>query len=400
MRQAIHLPLALVFVLLSGFPVRAVEDVYLTGVPDYEWWAGCFGTATGNLMGYWDRHGLASFYTGPTEGGVAPLRSVGINHGIVSLWASQAGLDGRPVDQPGHYDDYYVGYESTAPDPYLAAGRSEHTPDCIGDFIGLSQQKFPDLDGECSGNIDAYSFVYWDKSGDRRVNFTPMLPGGEATVDIQSGLRAWTRWRRGDCEVFTQLASFHPQVPAGRGFTFADMRAEITAGYPVLVFLQSYTQFFRQVGPLDRANPHIHGMLVYGCFVGDDGVEYVRCRTSWASGDNWLGRWDAVNWVPDGDLPVRGVIGYHPLPRIVSVVREGSRLKLAWEGPMSELFDAVEQNSRKTHGYIVEAASRLAPDQFQPVTGIITTLETTIDEPGSGSFFLRLRLVQPDPAGQ
>ena len=51
----------------------ASAHAYLTGVPDYEWHIGCFGTATGNLMGYWDRHGLPDFYTGPTGGMVATV---------------------------------------------------------------------------------------------------------------------------------------------------------------------------------------------------------------------------------------------------------------------------------------------------------------------------------------
>src|SRR3954465_7690350 len=107
-------------------PVSAGVDVLLTEVPDYTWDAGCFGTASGNLMGYWDRHGLPQFYTGPTAGGVAPLNSNGPNLGIRSMWASKAGLDGRPADQFGHIDDYWLfyrddvafSYESTVPDPY------------------------------------------------------------------------------------------------------------------------------------------------------------------------------------------------------------------------------------------------------------------------------------------
>jgi hypothetical protein len=38
--------------------LRAQTYVYLTEAPNYDWYAGCFGTASGNLMGYWDRHGL------------------------------------------------------------------------------------------------------------------------------------------------------------------------------------------------------------------------------------------------------------------------------------------------------------------------------------------------------
>src|SRR6185503_15811571 len=44
----------------------ADSNVYLLDVPDYQWYAGCFGTACGKLAGYWDRHGMSDFYTGPT----------------------------------------------------------------------------------------------------------------------------------------------------------------------------------------------------------------------------------------------------------------------------------------------------------------------------------------------
>src|SRR5262245_40533096 len=173
--------------LLCAFPAWPGTNVMLTGVPDYSWDAGCFGTASGNLMGYWDRHGFPNLYTGPTAGGVAPLTTDGANQGIKSMWASRAGLDGRPADQPGHMDDYWVQYESTASDPYVTAGRPEHTPDCIGDFIGLSQNKWTNLNGECDGNIDAFSFVFWDQAGARRVNYTPDPQNGQPVPDIPSG---------------------------------------------------------------------------------------------------------------------------------------------------------------------------------------------------------------------
>src|SRR5688572_19261865 len=116
-------------VCVLALSVRADRDVYLLGTPDYTWYAGCFGTATGNLMGYWDRQGLADFYTGPTADGVAPLDDFGPHRGIRSLWANRAGADGRPLDQPGHIDDYWSRYDDTgysyedlSPDPYLTAG--------------------------------------------------------------------------------------------------------------------------------------------------------------------------------------------------------------------------------------------------------------------------------------
>ena len=147
----------IVLLALSQRSLAQTTNIYLREVPDYDWYGGCFGTASANLMGYWDRHGFPDFYTGPTAGGVAPLKSCGTNYGIRSLATSKAGLDGRSINNLGHIDDYWsryaesdcngssFSYESTDPDPYLAGGRPEHTPDCIGDFIGLSQRRWTNL---------------------------------------------------------------------------------------------------------------------------------------------------------------------------------------------------------------------------------------------------------------
>ncbi|HVK57737.1 MAG TPA: hypothetical protein VM735_03075, partial [Candidatus Kapabacteria bacterium] len=45
---------------ISIIPALAEENIYLLQVPDYTWHAGCFGTASGNLMAFWDRNGLAN----------------------------------------------------------------------------------------------------------------------------------------------------------------------------------------------------------------------------------------------------------------------------------------------------------------------------------------------------
>ncbi|MBI3418171.1 MAG: hypothetical protein HY043_23015 [Verrucomicrobia bacterium] len=372
---------------------RSATNVILAEVPDYQWWRGCFGTASGNLMGYWDRHGFPNFYTGPTASGIAPLNSFGSNIGIQSMWASKAGFDGRPADQPGHEDDYWVSYESTAPDPYVTAGRPEHAPDCIGDFIGLSQDKWTNLGDECDGNIDGFSFVFWDKAGDRRVNYIPQPRNGQPTTDIQSGLRAWTQYRGNDCEVFTQLTDFNPEVPAGKGFTFDDLKAEIDAGYPVLLFMQKPTEKSRPVGAIARANPHIHGMLAYGYYISDSGANYVRYRTSWASGDNVISEWTARNW--QADLPVRGIIGYHPLPQIKNTTFADHSLTLTWDGPDSSVLDLVNATATSLHAYVVEQSAALYSPAWTAVTPPLSQHTATISNCCDGSTFFRVRLVKP-----
>jgi hypothetical protein len=394
---------------LAAVSLRADSYVYLTEVPDYTWFAGCFGTATGNLMGYWDRHGLPDFYTGPTGGGVAPLNTCGPNLGIRSMWASQAGFDGRPSSRPGHIDDYWRGYaidtvncgrfdafsyESTASDPYVAAGRAEHAPDCIGDFIGLSQRKWTNMNNECDGNIDAYSFVYWDPKGDRRANYTPPPTAGLPARDIQSGLRAWTQYRGYDADVFTQLAEFNPQTPNGKGFTWENLKAEIDAGYPVLIFLQPYNQAFRALSGMPKANPDIHGMLAYGYEeYPDSGVRWVHYRTSWGGSGNGYASWGPDLW--EGILPVRGFILYHPKPKIRSVTRANGQITLRWDGPASQVHDDFAGTTVPIHRYQVERASTLDADAFTAVAAPTTDHEVTLPDCCSDTMFFRIRLLGP-----
>ena len=389
--------------LLFPAPGRA-QDVQILGLPDYNWYAGCFGTACGNLMGYWDRTGLPGFYTGPTGGGLAPLNNCGSNIGIRSMWASKAGLDGRPSNRPGHLYDYWAAYtidllrcgrndsfsyESTASDPYVVAGRAEHAADCIADFIGLSQRKFSNMNGECDGNIDAFSFVYWQSNGSRRVNFTN-------AVDIQSGLKAWARWRGYDADVFAQLTEFNPHVPPGTGFTFEDLKAEIDAGYPLLLFLQNSNQTYRSIGSMPRANPEIHGVLAYG--YEEDvtfGVKFVYIRTSWGSGDGVYQSWDAGPWlgITNPELHVRGVIGFHPRPRIRTVSRSGGNLTVTWDGPTSQLSTLA--GPRSPHSYQLERSPTLQPPNFTIVGPKTTARTMTVSDQGGTMGFFRVRLLAP-----
>ncbi len=370
------------------------SNVILTEVPDYEWHAGCFGTASGNLMGYWDRHGFSNFYTGPTSNGIAPLNSFGDNYGIRSLWSSQAGLDGRPAEKLGHWDDYFVSYASIDPDPYITFHRVEHEWDCIGDFIGLNQKKWRNLDGECDGNIDSYSFVYWDPSGDRRINYTPGPEAGLPAVDIQSGLRAWTQFRGSSADVYTQLADLNPEAPAGKGFTFSDLKSEIDAGYPVLMFLQFVANKSREILTMSRANPLIHGVLAYGYFIDDEGIEYVRYRTSFAGGDNAFAPWKKTTlW--SSIAPLRGVIIYHPRPQIISVTDVGGQLTIRWDGPRSQLYNASKGSTSDLHWYVIEKANSISESDYTAITYPTTNSVAVTPITEKAEAYYRVSLVPP-----
>jgi len=390
---------AFVFSLLVLTSVRAEQNVYLTEVPDYQWHVGCFGTACGNLVGFWDRHGFPNFYTGPTAGGVAPLDSSSwAGHGgIKSLWASEAGIDGRPYSQPGHVDDYWIDYESDAPDPYVARGRPEHPPDCIGDFIGLSQNRWKNMNGECDGNVDAYSFNYWDTTGARRNNFTPDKSAGVPARDTQSGLRMFAAYRGYEADVFSQLVEFNPERSSEEGFTFEDLQAEIDAGYPVLVSFQDPSRKSQPRGAMPRGNPDLHGVLAYGYHIDAYGTRYARIRTSWASGDWEFLEWAFKSWMPDPRdyLPPRGVIGFHPRPRITDVQLRDGHLVVKWYGPSAELYDEESNTRTRAHWYVVERAHSLHPPDFQPVGDPTIGMEMTVPGNGRQTAFFRLKVVPP-----
>lgn len=368
---------------------RAATTVYISDVPDYSWYYGCAGTAAGNLFGYWDRHGLPDFYTGPLNGGVAPLTTVGANKAIVSLWASKAGQDGRPASQPGHVDDYYVAYENVEPDPFVTAQRPEHPPDCIGDFIGLNQLKWTNMANECDGNIDGYAFVYWATNGDKRVDFTPTTPEGDPVPDVQSGLRAWTRYRGYDASVFTQLTDFNPAKPATAGFTFEDLKAEIDAGYPVLLSLQNFFQTSRVLGGRN-VNPVIHTMLAFG-YMSTASYNYVLYKTSWGEGDHYRA-WNSNKW--EANLPVRGVIGYHPLPKLTSFSISGADLQLGWHGPVSDVVNSATGITNRVHGYIVEMSTSSPASGYVSISPVLLTNSFTVTNCPTPAFF-RVELVKP-----
>jgi hypothetical protein len=366
----------------------------LVDMPDYTWYAGCFGTASGNLMGYWDRNGFADFYTGSVNGGVAPLTSGGQNVGIRLMWASTA-----------HMNDYWTSvvddssYESTAPDPYVMAGRAEHTPDCIGDFIGLSQNKWTNLDDECSGNVDAFSFNFWDKTGAKRLNFAPQTQAGVVLRDIQSGLRAWTQFKGHDADVFSQFVDFNPETPAGTGFTFEDFKAEIDSGYPVLFFLQTPGQYYRSLGGggqplLPKGNPEIHGIVGYGYYITDDGHQYVRIKNSWgSSGDTTLVPWTTELWFNFLDIKVRGVIGYHPKPRINGITSENGQLRIRWDGALSSLVDFVNAANVPASWFVVEKASTV-DGEYVEVSDPVSEHEALVPDTGEKTVFYRIKGVR------
>lgn len=140
---------------VKEFPKSSVT----LAVPTSTWTYGCSATSAGMLFGYYDRNGYPDMYTGPANGGVAPLENLG--QGIYtpiasacSIIATQNGFDGRTAR--GHVDDYWISYGSEGPDPWVG-NWSEHTwSSCTADYMGTNQWKwdYNNSDGIVDANTD------------------------------------------------------------------------------------------------------------------------------------------------------------------------------------------------------------------------------------------------------
>ena len=158
------------------FEIQAVSSpepdieagVNVLTVPAFNWVFGCSAVSGAMIAGYYDRSGWPNIYTGPTNGGVMPLNnsswptwSDGYDtYPNCPLIASKNGVDGRT--SRGSIDDYWIEYGSTANDPYITKGWTEHTwTDAIGDYMKTSQSKFGNTDG---------STTFWNWNSFEPVN--------------------------------------------------------------------------------------------------------------------------------------------------------------------------------------------------------------------------------------
>jgi hypothetical protein len=92
------------------------------------------------------------------------------------------------------------------------------------------------------------------------------------------------------------------------------------------------------------------------------------------------------------DLPLRGVIGYHPKPKITQFTRNADSITLAWEGPASVIFDSNTGTTTPVHNYVVEQASVTDPTHFTAITQSSPNHSATVPINGLASSLLRIRL--------
>jgi hypothetical protein len=208
----------------------------LTNVPAFYWSYGCSATSAAMLFGYYDNNGYPNMYTGSTNSGVCPMTNEvwgtttypSVTCGECPLSATHEGIDGLATK--GHVNDYWIDYGSTAPDPYITGGWTEHQSNCAGDFMGTNQSKY--------GNTDGSTTFYFNTNGTPLYNYTGSEPGSR---DGCHGLRLFAESRG-----YTVITNYSQYIQGyhnirNNGFTFNDFVNEINAGRPVLIQLNGHT---------------------------------------------------------------------------------------------------------------------------------------------------------------
>lgn len=209
----------------------------ILNVPAYKWVYGCAAVSAAMIAAYYDRIGYHNMYTGPTNGGIMPFDNeqwpewqdnFGERYVNNPLVASHIGLDNRSAR--GSIENYWVQYNSDAPDPYITNGWDQHAwGDAVGDFMKTSQSKYDNVDG-------ATSFYRMDPPNDK------LTCEDMEKYEIHDKDGTYGRKLFYEARGYTVTDCYNQRTDnQGGGFTFDMYKAEIDAGRPVLINLEGHS---------------------------------------------------------------------------------------------------------------------------------------------------------------
>ena len=239
-------------------------------VPAYKWVYGCSAVSAAMIAGYYDWNGFPNMYTGPANGGVMPLDNstsywpywtdaYGSSYPNLPLAASRQWVDGRTTR--GSLNDYWVQYNSGVQDPYITGGWTQHTwGDAIGDYMKTSQSAYGNPDGSTN---------FWYYYSATPFTCAQMLASGYGTTDGAFGRKLFYEAR--GYTVTTCYNQPTDNVYSG-GFSFAQYKAEIDAGRPVMLNLEGHT--IVGVGYADPNTVYIHDTWDYNTYTMTWGGSY------------------------------------------------------------------------------------------------------------------------------
>ena len=326
------------------------ESVVISDFPSYSWVFGCSAVSGAMVAGYYDRHGFPNMYTGSTNSGKMPLSDTSWStwydgyktYPNNPLIASHIGVDGRT--KKGSIDDYWVKSGSTAKDPYITGGWTQHAwGSAIGDYMKTSQSKY--------GNVDGSTMIHQYTSG-TKMTCANMVTLGYASKDGTYGRKLFYQ-KRGYTVIECYNQATDNYATSG-GFTLADYKAQIDAGNPVFISIVGHSMVGYGYGTgktiyirntWDNNPSHTYSMLWGGSYAGREmkGARIVRIKKP-------------VSYVPKPLKPVGATPVHKPLYKWTKV-----------KNATNYIID-VYKGTTKLFGRKVSAASVCGPTtcQFNP----------------------------------
>ena len=207
-------------------------------VPVYRWVFGCSAVSGAMIAGYYDRSGFQNIYIGPTNGGVIPLDdlswsswmdSAGDTYPDNPLISSHSGFDGRTSF--GSIDDYWVSYLSGLDDPYMGNWTQHTWGDAIGDYMKTSQSAYDNDDG---------ATTFWSYNSGVPLTCSTMETSLQ-DIDRTDGTYGRKLFYEARGYTVTDCYNQKTDNVFSGGFSFAQYKAEIDAGRPVMLNLQGHS---------------------------------------------------------------------------------------------------------------------------------------------------------------
>lgn len=262
-------------------PVAAIGDVKIAGVPAFAWSYGSTNTAGAIIAGYYDRAGFANMYTGPTDGGCMPLTNASwgasnLGGNECPLSATRQGVDGRATR--GHVDDYYVQEGNIGPDPYFGNWQEHASGECTGDYMKTSKW-FPESSTDPifsqTINTDGAAVFIFDVTGapvTASMLEAQRLPYNSLDqYDAGYGLKLFFESR--GYTVSTMYNQYIAPFKAA-GFTYAQYKAEIDAGRPVMLHLSGH--IVAGIGYNDLTASEADNKIIF-----HDSYDYIDHTMNW-----------------------------------------------------------------------------------------------------------------------
>jgi hypothetical protein len=253
-----HPPAGSVRAEVANLPVPdiAAGTNTISNVPAMTWVFGCSATSAAMMFGHYDNSGYPNMYAGPENGGVFPMTNAAWGTTVISgetralcpLSATRNGLDGRMTR--GHVDDYWIKVDNAGPDPFIG-NWTEHTQgECTGDYMGTNKSSL--------GNVDGSTTFYYNLDNSPLYDYVAPSGRRDGCYGMKRFVasRGYTVQSNGN---FNQRISGYGGKTAG--FTYANFKAEIDAGRPVLIQVVGHTML--GYGYNDPSTIYIHDTWDY-----------------------------------------------------------------------------------------------------------------------------------------